>query len=67
VSTSVQHLEPERAFAIAGGMAAAGARGALGAEVELTAHSETARAAREALGRPLGSHLLTAGPVVWNG
>jgi hydroxymethylglutaryl-CoA lyase len=28
---------------------------------------EAARAAQEVLGRPLGSHLLTAGPVVWNG
>jgi hydroxymethylglutaryl-CoA lyase len=27
---------------------------------------EAARAAQEVLGRPLGSHLLTAGPVVWN-
>jgi hydroxymethylglutaryl-CoA lyase len=27
---------------------------------------EAARAAQEALGRPLGSHVLTAGPVVWN-
>ena len=26
-----------------------------------------ARSAQEVLGRPLGSHLLTAGPVVWNG
>ena len=26
---------------------------------------EAARAAREVLGRPLGSHLLTAGPVEW--
>jgi hydroxymethylglutaryl-CoA lyase len=26
-----------------------------------------ARTAQEVLGRPLGSHLLTAGPVVWNG
>jgi hydroxymethylglutaryl-CoA lyase len=28
---------------------------------------EAARAVQEVLGRPLGSHLLTAGPVVWNG
>ena len=28
---------------------------------------EAARAAQEVLGRPLGSHLLTAGPVLWNG
>jgi hydroxymethylglutaryl-CoA lyase len=28
---------------------------------------EASRAAQEVLGRPLGSHLLTAGPVVWNG
>ena len=27
---------------------------------------EASRAAQEILGRPLGSHLLTAGPVVWN-
>jgi hydroxymethylglutaryl-CoA lyase len=27
---------------------------------------EAARAAQAALGRPLGSHVLTAGPVVWN-
>jgi len=27
---------------------------------------EAARAAQEILGRPLGSHVLTAGPVVWN-
>jgi hydroxymethylglutaryl-CoA lyase len=27
---------------------------------------EAARAAQQALGRPLGSHVLTAGPVVWN-
>jgi hydroxymethylglutaryl-CoA lyase len=28
---------------------------------------DAARAAQEVLGRPLGSHVLTAGPVVWNG
>jgi hydroxymethylglutaryl-CoA lyase len=27
---------------------------------------EAARAVQEVLGRPLGSHLLTAGPVIWN-
>jgi hydroxymethylglutaryl-CoA lyase len=27
---------------------------------------EAARAAQEVLGRPIGSHVLTAGPVVWN-
>jgi hydroxymethylglutaryl-CoA lyase len=27
---------------------------------------EAARAAQEVLGRPLGSHVLTAGPVEWN-
>jgi hydroxymethylglutaryl-CoA lyase len=27
---------------------------------------EAARAAQEVLGRPLGSHVLTAGPVIWN-
>jgi hydroxymethylglutaryl-CoA lyase len=26
---------------------------------------DAARAARELLGRPLGSHLLTAGPIEW--
>jgi hydroxymethylglutaryl-CoA lyase len=35
--------------------------------ISLTALLEAARAAQEVLGRPLGSHLLTAGPVVWNG
>jgi hydroxymethylglutaryl-CoA lyase len=28
---------------------------------------EAAREAQRVLGRPLGSHVLTAGPVVWNG
>jgi len=28
---------------------------------------DAARSAQEVLGRPLGSHVLTAGPVVWNG
>jgi hydroxymethylglutaryl-CoA lyase len=28
---------------------------------------EAARAAQKVLGRPLGSHVLTAGPVQWNG
>jgi len=28
---------------------------------------DAARAAQDVLGRPLGSHVLTAGPVVWNG
>jgi len=27
---------------------------------------EAARAAQDVLGRPLGSHVLTAGPVVWS-
>ena len=27
---------------------------------------DAARAAQEALGRPLGSHVLTAGPIQWN-
>ena len=35
--------------------------------VSLDALLEASRAAQEVLGRPLGSHLLTAGPVVWNG
>ena len=35
--------------------------------VSLEALLEASRAAQEVLGRPLGSHLLTAGPVVWNG
>ena len=34
--------------------------------VDLEALLGAARAVQEALGRPLGSHLLTAGPVVWN-
>jgi hydroxymethylglutaryl-CoA lyase len=34
--------------------------------VDLARLLEAARAAQEVLGRPLGSHLLTAGPVVWN-
>jgi hydroxymethylglutaryl-CoA lyase len=35
--------------------------------ISLEALLEAARAAQEVLGRPLGSHVLTAGPVVWNG
>jgi hydroxymethylglutaryl-CoA lyase len=35
--------------------------------ISLAALLEAARAAQDVLGRPLGSHLLTAGPVVWNG
>jgi hydroxymethylglutaryl-CoA lyase len=35
--------------------------------ISLPALLEAARAAQDVLGRPLGSHLLTAGPVVWNG
>jgi hydroxymethylglutaryl-CoA lyase len=34
--------------------------------VDLEALLAAARAVQEQLGRPLGSHLLTAGPVVWN-
>jgi hydroxymethylglutaryl-CoA lyase len=34
--------------------------------ISLEALLEASRAAQEVLGRPLGSHLLTAGPVVWN-
>jgi len=34
--------------------------------VELGAIVEASRAAQEALGRPLGSHVLTAGPVRWS-
>jgi hydroxymethylglutaryl-CoA lyase len=34
--------------------------------VDLGALLAAARAVQETLGRPLGSHLLTAGPVVWN-
>jgi hydroxymethylglutaryl-CoA lyase len=34
--------------------------------VDLTALIEAARAAQRALGRPLGSHVLTAGPVDWH-
>jgi hydroxymethylglutaryl-CoA lyase len=33
--------------------------------IDLTVLLEASRAAQEALGRPLGSHLLTAGPVDW--
>ncbi len=33
--------------------------------VSLPAVIDAARAAQEALGRPLGSHVLTAGPVKW--
>ena len=42
--------------------------GEMGVEtgVSLDALLEASRAAQEVLGRPLGSHLLTAGPVVWN-
>ena len=35
--------------------------------VDLAALLDASRAVQEVLGRPLGSHLLTAGPVVWNG
>jgi hydroxymethylglutaryl-CoA lyase len=35
--------------------------------ISLEALLDASRAAQEVLGRPLGSHLLTAGPVVWNG
>jgi hydroxymethylglutaryl-CoA lyase len=35
--------------------------------ISLEALLEASRAAQEVLGRPLGSHLLTAGPVVWKG
>jgi hydroxymethylglutaryl-CoA lyase len=34
--------------------------------VSLEGVLEAARAAQQVLGRPLGSHVLTAGPVVWN-
>jgi hydroxymethylglutaryl-CoA lyase len=34
--------------------------------VSLEAVLEAARSAQQVLGRPLGSHVLTAGPVVWN-
>jgi hydroxymethylglutaryl-CoA lyase len=39
----------------------------MGAEtgIDLPKLVEAARAAQEVLGRPLGSHLLTAGPVDW--
>lgn len=36
-------------------------------DIDLAALLEASRAAQAILGRPLGSHLLTAGPVVWNG
>jgi hydroxymethylglutaryl-CoA lyase len=35
--------------------------------VDLEALLEASRDVQRVLGRPLGSHLLTAGPVVWNG
>jgi hydroxymethylglutaryl-CoA lyase len=35
--------------------------------VDLEALLEASRDVQQVLGRPLGSHLLTAGPVVWNG
>jgi len=35
--------------------------------LDLAALLEAARAAQAVLGRPLGSHLLTAGPVDWRG
>jgi hydroxymethylglutaryl-CoA lyase len=35
--------------------------------ISLEALLEAAAAAQEVLGRPLGSHVLTAGPVVWHG
>ena len=35
--------------------------------ISLEALLEASRAAQQVLGRPLGSHLLTAGPVVWKG
>jgi hydroxymethylglutaryl-CoA lyase len=38
----------------------------IGTGVSLERLLEAARAVQEVLGRPLGSHLLTAGPVVWN-
>jgi hydroxymethylglutaryl-CoA lyase len=34
--------------------------------VELAALIEASRAAQEVLGRPLGSHVLSAGPVEWS-
>ncbi len=35
--------------------------------IDLAALLEASRAAQEVLGRPLGSHVLTAGPVQWSG
>jgi hydroxymethylglutaryl-CoA lyase len=35
--------------------------------IDLVKLLEASRAAQAALGRPLGSHLLTAGPIDWNG
>src|SRR4051794_32452623 len=35
--------------------------------ISLEALLDASRAVQQVLGRPLGSHLLTAGPVVWNG
>jgi hydroxymethylglutaryl-CoA lyase len=33
--------------------------------IDLDALLDASRAVQQVLGRPLGSHLLTAGPVVW--
>jgi hydroxymethylglutaryl-CoA lyase len=38
----------------------------IGTGISLEALLEASRAVREVLGRPLGSHVLTAGPVEWN-
>ncbi len=35
--------------------------------IDLAALLEASRAVQEVLGRPLGSHLLSAGPVDWRG
>ncbi len=34
--------------------------------IELSALIEASRAAQQVLGRPLGSHVLSAGPVQWS-
>jgi hydroxymethylglutaryl-CoA lyase len=35
--------------------------------IDLAALLEVSRSVQDVLGRPLGSHTLVAGPVVWNG
>ena len=74
-------VPPERVFAIAERLAAAGATGNIATEdlvsmlhemgietgVDLERLLDAAHAVRDVLGRPLGSHTLVAGPVDWHG